>query len=80
MPGLGSKPRGGHDEVRRLRVARGVGNLDSCRHEPGSPLLQVAENDRGTPGTGSLPWTEVARALNEIDYRGRVVIETFSVE
>jgi D-psicose/D-tagatose/L-ribulose 3-epimerase len=40
--------------------------------------LQVAENDRGTPGTGSLPWGDVAKALREIDYRGRVVIETFS--
>ena len=40
--------------------------------------LQVAENDRGTPGTGSLPWNDVAKALREVEYRGRVVIETFS--
>ena len=40
--------------------------------------LQVAENDRGTPGTGSLPWRYVAAALREIQYSGRVVIETFS--
>ena len=40
--------------------------------------LQVAENDRGTPGTGSLPWGDVAKALHEIGYTGRVVIETFS--
>jgi D-psicose/D-tagatose/L-ribulose 3-epimerase len=40
--------------------------------------LQVAENDRGTPGTGSLPWHDVAAALREIRYSGRVVIETFS--
>jgi D-psicose/D-tagatose/L-ribulose 3-epimerase len=40
--------------------------------------LQVAENDRGTPGTGSLPWRDVAAALREIGYGGRVVIETFS--
>jgi D-psicose/D-tagatose/L-ribulose 3-epimerase len=40
--------------------------------------VQVAENDRGTPGTGHLPWREVAAALHEIDYAGRVVIETFS--
>jgi D-psicose/D-tagatose/L-ribulose 3-epimerase len=40
--------------------------------------LQVAENDRGTPGTGSLPWRDIAKALREIDYAGRVVIETFS--
>jgi len=40
--------------------------------------VQVAENDRGTPGTGHLPWRDVAAALHEIDYAGRVVIETFS--
>jgi D-psicose/D-tagatose/L-ribulose 3-epimerase len=40
--------------------------------------VQVAENDRGTPGTGHLPWDEVAVALREIGYDGRVVIETFS--
>ena len=40
--------------------------------------LQVAENDRGTPGTGSLPWGDVGKALREIGYTGRVVIETFS--
>jgi D-psicose/D-tagatose/L-ribulose 3-epimerase len=40
--------------------------------------VQVAENDRGTPGTGHLPWKDVARALREIGYDGRVVIETFS--
>ena len=40
--------------------------------------LQVAENDRGTPGTGSLPWRDIAKALQEIGYGGRVVIETFS--
>lgn len=40
--------------------------------------VQVAENDRGTPGTGHLPWEEVAGALRDIGYQGRVVIETFS--
>jgi len=40
--------------------------------------VQVAENDRGTPGTGQLAWDEVANALHEIGYDGRVVIETFS--
>jgi D-psicose/D-tagatose/L-ribulose 3-epimerase len=40
--------------------------------------VQVAENDRGTPGTGQLAWDEVAQALNDVGYHGRVVIETFS--
>lgn len=40
--------------------------------------LQVAENDRGTPGTGHLPWSDIASALRDIGYDGKVVIETFS--
>lgn len=40
--------------------------------------VQVAENDRGTPGTGQLAWDEVAQALHDVGYHGRVVIETFS--
>ena len=40
--------------------------------------VQVAENDRGTPGTGQLAWDEVAQALYDVGYHGRVVIETFS--
>lgn len=48
--------------------------------QAGSRLLhlQVAENDRGTPGTGHLPWSDVASALHAIEYGGYVVIETFS--
>jgi D-psicose/D-tagatose/L-ribulose 3-epimerase len=40
--------------------------------------LHASENDRGTPGEGHVPWTEIAAALHEIDYRGPVVIETFT--
>lgn len=36
------------------------------------------ENDRGTPGTGHIPWLEVAASLKEIDYDGPVVIESFT--
>ena len=40
--------------------------------------IQVAENDRGTPGTGHFDWEDIASALREIEYEGDVVIETFS--
>lgn len=40
--------------------------------------FQLAENDRGTPGTGQVAWQEVAEALKEIGYEKNVVIETFS--
>lgn len=40
--------------------------------------LQVAENDRGTPGTGQFDWNGIASALKDIGYDGHVIIETFS--
>ena len=38
------------------------------------------ENDRGAPGTGHVPWSEVAAALRDINYDGPVVIESFSAQ
>ncbi|PQZ94715.1 sugar phosphate isomerase [Arthrobacter sp. MYb227] len=39
--------------------------------------FQVSENDRGTPGTGHIPWKDTARALQASGYRGPVIVETF---
>jgi D-psicose/D-tagatose/L-ribulose 3-epimerase len=39
--------------------------------------VQVAENDRGTPGSGHVPWAAFFAALREIDYRGQIVVESF---
>jgi D-psicose/D-tagatose/L-ribulose 3-epimerase len=38
------------------------------------------ENDRGTPGTGHIPWNDVFQALKEISYDGPVVIESFTTD
>jgi D-psicose/D-tagatose/L-ribulose 3-epimerase len=40
--------------------------------------VHTCENDRGAPGSGHIPWAEIAAALREIGYRGPVVIETFT--
>ncbi|HXF60832.1 MAG TPA: sugar phosphate isomerase/epimerase [Caldilineaceae bacterium] len=40
--------------------------------------LHACENDRGAPGTGHLPWQDIAQALAAIGYDGPVVIETFT--
>jgi D-psicose/D-tagatose/L-ribulose 3-epimerase len=40
--------------------------------------LDTSESDRGTPGKGQVYWTEVARALNDINYRGDCIIESFT--
>jgi D-psicose/D-tagatose/L-ribulose 3-epimerase len=40
--------------------------------------LHGCENDRGAPGSGHVPWDEVAAALRDIGYDGPVVIESFT--
>ncbi len=42
--------------------------------------VQVSENHRGIPGTGLTPWTDFATALQVIDYKGAIVIESFTPE
>ena len=42
--------------------------------------LHSCENDRGTPGQGHVPWSDVAAALRDINYDGPVVIESFTAE
>jgi D-psicose/D-tagatose/L-ribulose 3-epimerase len=49
---------------------RAAGNL--LRH------LHACENDRGAPGSGHVPWTEVAQALRDIKYDEGIVIESFT--
>ena len=46
----------------------------------GERLFHVhsCENDRGTPGTGHIEWSELLAALRAIDYRGQLVIESFT--
>lgn len=39
--------------------------------------VQGNESDRGTPGTGNLDWQGIKEALNDIQYTGSIVIETF---
>ncbi len=40
--------------------------------------VQVAENDRGTPGSGHVPWAEFFRALDDIGYLGPLTVESFT--
>ncbi|MEO8564110.1 MAG: sugar phosphate isomerase/epimerase family protein [bacterium] len=40
--------------------------------------LHACENDRGAPGSGHVPWRDVATACRDIGYDGPVVIESFT--
>jgi D-psicose/D-tagatose/L-ribulose 3-epimerase len=40
--------------------------------------VHMSESHRGLVGSGTVAWDEIWRALAEIDYRGRLVLESFS--
>jgi D-psicose/D-tagatose/L-ribulose 3-epimerase len=40
--------------------------------------VHTCENDRGAPGSGHVPWQDVAAALKDVGYDGPVVIESFT--
>lgn len=40
--------------------------------------VHACENDRGAPGSGHVPWGDVAQALKDINYDGALVIESFT--
>lgn len=40
--------------------------------------LHACENDRGRPGGGLVPWIEIARALADIGFAGRVGLESYN--
>ena len=42
--------------------------------------VQVSENHRGIPGSGLTPWRDFILGLSDINYRGAVVIESFTPE
>ena len=40
--------------------------------------VHACENDRGAPGSGHVPWDEVAQACRDIGFNGPFVIESFT--
>jgi D-psicose/D-tagatose/L-ribulose 3-epimerase len=42
--------------------------------------LHACENDRGSPGSGNVTWDDIGQALDDIDYDGPVVIESFTAK
>jgi len=54
-------------------------NIGQAYRRVGRHLKHVhtCENDRGTPGTGHVEWSEVFAALRDMDYDGWLTIESF---
>ena len=57
-------------------------NIREAINTVGDKLIhvQVSENHRGIPGTGLSPWKEFKLGLEDIDYKGAMVIESFTPE
>ena len=57
-------------------------SLGSAIRTAGSRVghFHACENDRGVPGAGHVPWSDVASALRDINYNGPVVIESFTAK
>ena len=55
-------------------------SLGQAVERAGARMIHVHanENDRGTPGSGHLPWAELAASLKKVQYSGALVIESFS--
>lgn len=62
-----------HMNIEEKSMSKAIRLVGSHLHH-----FHAIENDRGTPGTGRVEWTEVADALKDINYDGWVVIEGFS--
>lgn len=60
------------EEKNQAAAIRKAGKLLGHFHACGS--------DRGTPGGDHIGWAEIARALDEIGYKGDVVIESFTTD
>ena len=57
-------------------------NIREAINTVGDTLIhvQVSENHRGIPGTGLTPWKEFKLGLEDVDYKGAMVIESFTPE
>ena len=56
-------------------------DIKSAITQTGDRLVHfhVSDNDRGVPGSGHVPWTEVQSGLREIGYDGWIVAEMFVI-
>lgn len=57
-------------------------NIREAFNHVGDKLIhvQVSENHRGIPGTGLTPWKDFKLGLEDINYKGAMVIESFTPE
>ncbi|MDB5051805.1 MAG: Isomerase [Fibrobacteres bacterium] len=72
IPGCGTLYDTFHANIEEKSIAKAVQAIaGSVKH------VHISENDRSTPGSGSVDWTETFRALKAIGYDGWLTIEAF---
>ena len=55
---------------------KGIGSaLRRCAGK--TSYIHMSESDRGVPGTGTIDWNDVYRALAESGFKGKLVVESF---
>lgn len=61
-----------HANIEEKDVSKAIASLaDVMVH------VHISENDRGTPGSGHVPWDETFKALRKANYDGWLTIEAF---
>lgn len=61
-----------HANIEEKDIAAGLRRVG-----PHLKHLHTCENDRGTPGTGHIEWNAVFQAIQDVNYDGWLVIESF---
>ena len=64
-----------HMNIEELSLGDAIRSADSRIGQ-----IHACENNRGVPGAGHVPWTDVAQALKDINYTGPVVIESHTIK
>lgn len=61
-----------HANIEEKDVTQAIAHLGSSMAH-----VHISENDRGTPGTGHVPWDDTFRAIRKTGYDGWLTIEAF---
>jgi D-psicose/D-tagatose/L-ribulose 3-epimerase len=62
-----------HANIEETAVYDAITGLDNRLNH-----FHVSESHRGTPGTGAVDWSNSFKALNDMNYKGWLVIESFA--
>ncbi len=63
-----------HANIEEKNIPNAIRSLKDCLAH-----VHISENDRSTPGSGNVRWSETFDTLREIGYRGFMVVEAFGL-